>query len=288
MEKSGKIKIVSGNAKEKKESKPIEKKEGKIKVGFQDEDQFDRIKRIGWINIPKINKANVLVIGAGAIGNEVIKDLALSGFQKITIVDMDHVVKSNLSRCLFFREEDVKNKIYKVEAVKKRVSEFSKKVKIEAVPKKLEELPEKFYKKFDIIFGCVDNIMARMKINGIAYHYNIPYIDGGTHGMLGKVQVMIPPSSPCIECNLNVSHFKHIEELFTCSGREDTTVFEPKEPAEITTTAVISAVMVREGMKIISDKKDLIMKDLFYYDGNTAKVEMFELHINKNCLNHGQ
>src|SRR5512137_1843244 len=85
------------------------KKEEKVDVispGYIDTDKFERSKRIGWFNFDLITKAKVLVVGAGALGNEVIKNLVLSGYRKISLVDMDHVVYSNLNRCVFFRESD--------------------------------------------------------------------------------------------------------------------------------------------------------------------------------------
>src|SRR4030042_550460 len=88
-----------------------------LKPGAMDDDRYDRSKRVPWLDIESISMARVLMVGAGAIGNEVAKDLVLSGFRKITIVDMDHVVGSNLNRCMFFTNEDSSKRAMKAEVV---------------------------------------------------------------------------------------------------------------------------------------------------------------------------
>ena len=87
-----------------------------ITTDFVDKDRFDRMRRIGWVDVDSIRTKRCLVVGAGALGNEAVKDLVLAGFRRITVVDMDHIVTSNLSRCLFFRDSDVK-KVMKAEVV---------------------------------------------------------------------------------------------------------------------------------------------------------------------------
>ena len=73
-----------------------------IDINALQDDKFERSKRIDWFDLDKVQCANTLLVGAGAIGNEVAKNLALSGVRNITIVDMDIIEKSNLNRCLFF------------------------------------------------------------------------------------------------------------------------------------------------------------------------------------------
>jgi len=77
-----------------------------VKVREYDRDRFDRMRRIDCLDIDNLHRSRCLVVGAGALGNEVVKCMLLAGFGDITIVDMDEVVISNLSRCVFFREGD--------------------------------------------------------------------------------------------------------------------------------------------------------------------------------------
>ena len=69
-----------------------------VSAGFEDKDRYDRQRRIAWMDMDSISSANVLVAGAGALGNEVVKNLVLSGFRRITVVDMDDIVISNFEQ----------------------------------------------------------------------------------------------------------------------------------------------------------------------------------------------
>src|SRR5262245_31013668 len=72
-----------------------------------DEDRYSRFRLIPWWNQEKIAAARVLVVGAGALGNEILKNLALLGFRQVVVVDMDRIERSNLSRTVLFREEHI-------------------------------------------------------------------------------------------------------------------------------------------------------------------------------------
>lgn len=253
--------------------------------GGADIDRFDRSRRIDWIDLDSVLQTNCLVVGAGALGNEVVKNLVLSGFRSIVIVDMDHIVTSNLNRCLFFREGESYRRELKAKVLAEKAGELDSEVRVEARVSRIQELPDHDWEHFDVVLGCLDNIAARLHVNSHAYHMGIPYIDGGTYGMAGKVQVILPPSTPCFQCGLNRSHYRVLEKRFSCTGK-DVTFFEPKIPAEITTTSLIAAVQVREAMKITSGMMDKCIKHVLHYNGLTGMYEELELLIDSECPLH--
>ena len=71
------------------------------------ETAFDRAKLISWWSQEVVSNSKILVVGAGATGNETLKNLALLGVGKIFICDMDTVSISNLSRTVLFSADDV-------------------------------------------------------------------------------------------------------------------------------------------------------------------------------------
>src|SRR6187200_249821 len=77
-----------------------------IRVSLDDDDRFGRFRLIGWWDQGRLSRAKILVIGAGALGNEIIKNLCLLGVGNILIADMDRIENSNLSRSVLYRASD--------------------------------------------------------------------------------------------------------------------------------------------------------------------------------------
>ena len=249
------------------------------------DDRFQRLKRISWLSFNSIENTRVLVVGAGALGNEVAKNLLLSGFQNITLVDMDTIEHSNLNRCIFFTESDANHKRNKAEVVAEGLKTFRKNLNIRFHSEKIQDLQEDIISSHDLVFGCLDNIEARLHVNALCYHYNIPYIDGATNEFCGKVQVVLPPKTPCLECNLNKTHMKVLEKRYSCTG-EDVSYYEEKVPQEITTTSVIAAIQVREGLKIVSKNENILSNKIFYYNGTKNISEEIDIEVNPKCQHH--
>jgi molybdopterin/thiamine biosynthesis adenylyltransferase len=233
----------------------------------------------------KIQNAKVLMVGVGAIGNEVAKNLILEGFRNISIIDMDYIVRSNLNRCLFFTDLDANKKRLKAEVVAEKMMQMDSEIKVDFYTKKIEEMPEDFIPSHDVVLGCLDNVGARLHLNAHSYYNKIPYIDGATLGLVGKVQVVIPPETSCLECGMNKTHMKILEKRFSCTGT-DITFFEQKMAAEITTTAIVAAIQVRETAKLVSGHSDKTIRNMFYYDGKRNVADELEIDINPDCPHH--
>ncbi|MDD3233597.1 MAG: ThiF family adenylyltransferase [Candidatus Methanomethylophilus sp.] len=252
-----------------------------MRVREYDRDRYDRMKRTDWLALDRIHRSRVLVIGAGALGNEAVKNLVLAGFRHLVVADMDRIVPSNLSRCLFFRPEDCDGP-YKADIVARRAMELDTRAVVVPVCTSVQELESWDY---DIIVGCLDNVRARLFVNSRATYYGIPYVDGATDGFRGKVQVVLR-DGPCLECLMNRTHLQEIDRRFSCSGRSEPVVYEPPTPADITTTAAVAAVQVREALKLASGRSDLCLKGVLYYDGTAGTSAVLSAAVDPNCPNH--
>lgn len=175
-------------------------------------------------NLEELHRKRVLVIGAGGLGCEILKDLSLSGVKKIDVVDMDTIDVSNLNRQFLFRVADVgKSKAtVAAEFVMKRVGG----VTIHAHCQKIQDKSVDFYRQFDLIICGLDNVEARRWINGLVvgmYDVDddstlIPLIDGGSEGFRGQARVIFPRITACYECNLNYSSAKKTYPVCTIAN----------------------------------------------------------------------
>ncbi|CAH0546939.1 unnamed protein product [Brassicogethes aeneus] len=152
----------------------------------------------------KVANSKVLVVGAGGIGCEVLKNLALSGFQDIEIIDLDTIDVSNLNRQFLFRKEHVGKP--KAVVARESILSYNPDINIKAYHDSVtsQDYGVNFFKRFNIILNALDNRAARSHVNRMCLAANVPLIESGTSGYSGQVELIKKGETQCYECTLKL------------------------------------------------------------------------------------
>lgn len=259
-----------------------------LEVKVKDEEgQYARQELISWWDQNLLGKSDVLVVGAGALGNELVKCLALLGVKSITLIDLDRVERSNLSRGVFLREDDIGKP--KAAAVAERAMELNPAVSITAIEGDLNtELGVGRVAGFDVILGGLDSRLARLRLNSLAYRAGIPFVDGAIEGLVGVARVFMPPSSPCYECSLSARDLHLLNLRRSCALLSVEDISGGKTPTTATTASVIAAVQVQEAVKLIHDAPgaDALAGRGFVFNGITHDSYTIEYPRSDRCMAH--
>ncbi|KAH9822458.1 hypothetical protein DFH28DRAFT_1078677 [Melampsora americana] len=159
------------------------------------------IRIFGTSILHQIKLSQILVIGAGGIGCELLKNLVCSSFENITIIDLDTIDTSNLNRQFLFQKRHVKRP--KSIVARETASNFNPSVKIKAIQANIlnpEYSTISFYKSFDLVLNALDNLTARRHVNKFCVAANVPLIESGTAGYTGQVQPIANRQMECYDC----------------------------------------------------------------------------------------
>jgi len=159
--------------------------------------------------VQRIQKSKILLVGAGGIGCELLKNLALTGFGNIEVIDLDTIDVSNLNRQLLFRSHHVGQP--KCVVACQVAAELAVTTDNNDTPPRYlahhgnvcdnSQFNVQYVKGFDLILNALDNVVARRRVNRLALAADTPLIEAGTTGYLGQVTTIHKPSeTACYEC----------------------------------------------------------------------------------------
>lgn len=178
----------------------------------------------------------VLVAGAGALGCEILRTLALHGVKEIAVIDMDVIEESNLNRQSLFSSENIgqSKALTAAAALRERFRDCD----VVGYHAAIQDMPLDFFRSFHVIVSGLDSVEARRWLNSCIFHIARPVglesarnasyapvlIDGGTEGLAGQARTIRPYETACIECTV---------DLYANEGTQYplcTVVSTPKEP----------------------------------------------------------
>ena len=248
------------------------------------DERFSRFDQIHWWNQQQLAQARVLVVGAGALGNEVVKNLALLGIGRMVVVDRDRVERSNLSRSVLFRESDEGQP--KAECAVRAARGIYPAVHAEAlVGNVLADVGLGWFRWADVVVGALDNREARLFVNGVCARLGRPWIDGGIDVFQGVVRGFSPPETACYECTMGEADWRLVNQRRSCgllAARAFTMGGTPTTP---TVASVIGALQAQEVVKHLHGLEALLGRG-YVFDGANYDSYRVNYPIHPDCPWH--
>ena len=267
---------------EKSEPTTVETKNSREFV-IDDDDRYARLKLIGWWDHERIAAAKVLVVGAGALGNEVLKNLALLGIGHIELIDMDQVDKTNLTRSILFRSQDEGQP--KAEVAAKMIVEVNSDCRVNPiVGNVLTDIGLGLVRDMDVVIGCLDNREARLWVNRMCWKVDTPWIDGGIQEINGVAKVF-RPGGACYECTMTEMDYQLISLRYSCPLLKQEDIQQGKVPTAPTIASIIGGLQVQEALKILHDLPAADGAGLVF-NGVANRFYKTEYPLREDCLSH--
>jgi adenylyltransferase/sulfurtransferase len=251
-----------------------------------EESRFSRFKLIGWWDQQKLASAKVLVIGAGALGNEIIKNLALLGVGSILIADKDRIEHSNLSRSVLYRASDTGKPKAAVAAAAAR--EIYPAINAHYFDGDVvHSLGAGVFRWANVVIGGLDNREARLSINRQCWRVGRPWIDGAIEQIQGCARVFVPSSdaAPCYECTMSERDWKLLALRRSCNLLTQAEMEGGKTPTTPTISSIIAGVQCQEAVKLLHGM-DVIAGRGWLFSGLGTDGYQVEYQRKTDCMSH--
>jgi molybdopterin/thiamine biosynthesis adenylyltransferase len=217
---------------------------------IDDDDRYSRLRLISWWDQEKLRAAKILVVGAGALGNEVLKNLSLLGIGKVLVIDLDEIEESNLTRSVLFRSSD-KGKS-KAQAAAKMLHEINPDTQVIPIHGNvMTDIGLGVFRDVDVVIGCLDNREARLWVNRCCWKVGTPWVDGGIQEISGVAKVFVPPDSACYECAMTENDYRLISLRYSCPLLKREDLLAGKVPTAPTIASMIAGLQTQEALKLL-------------------------------------
>ncbi|MFN1834477.1 molybdopterin-synthase adenylyltransferase MoeB [Balneola sp. MJW-20] len=167
-----------------------------------EQDRYHRqikLPEIGKSGQEKLNRASILIVGAGGLGCPAAQYLTAAGVGRIGLVDFDRVDLSNLHRQVLFSEADVGKP--KAEAAKSRLKQVNSAVEIRAITEHFDkDNALRLVNEYDIILDGTDNFQTKYMINDACVLAGKPFVSASVYKYQGQVSVFNYQGGPSYRC----------------------------------------------------------------------------------------
>lgn len=251
---------------------------GKVEMPQQVDTDFEHryrrhflVPQIGREGQRKLNRAKVLVIGAGGLGCPSALYLAASGVGTIGIIDDDIVELSNLQRQVLHTSSRLGSS--KVDSAIQTLRDLNPRINFVGYKKRLTQANvDSVVSDYDIVIDGSDNFQTRYLINDACLKYNIPFVHGAIFQFQGQVSVYNLKDGPCYRC-----------------------VFPEPPPSQLAPTCaeagvlgilpgIIGTLEATEAIKIILDIGEVLGDSILTYDALSMSFDRLQIQKRPDCI----
>jgi adenylyltransferase/sulfurtransferase len=251
---------------------------------IDDDDRYSRLRLIAWWDQAKLSASRVMVVGAGALGNEVLKNLALLGVGEIYLIDFDHIEQSNLTRSVLFRQRDCGRP--KAEAAAEALRDINPDTRVyPLLANVVTRVGLGLFQHVDVVIGCLDNREARLWVNRCCWRVGTPWIDGGIQEINGVVKVFTPPAGSCYECAMTENDYRLINLRYSCPLLRQEDLQAGKVPTAPTISSMIGGLQVQEALKLIHGLP-VESGTALIYNGIANRFYSTQFQHREDCMSH--
>jgi adenylyltransferase/sulfurtransferase len=249
-----------------------------------DDDRFARFRLIAWWDQARLLRSRALVIGAGALGNEIIKNLALLGVGKLFVADLDRIEQSNLSRSVLFRASDCGRS--KAAVAAERAGDIFPELRVQPFQGNIVyDLGLGVYRWADVVIGGLDNREARVAINQAAAKTGKPWIDGAIERLDGVARVFDATNGPCYECTMSEVDWKMLAARRSCALLSRDEIDRGRVPTTPTTSSIIAGIQVQEAVKMLHGLPTIAGQG-YVFDGTRHQSYLVNYSRQEDCPSH--
>uniref|UniRef100_UPI0020258BDA HesA/MoeB/ThiF family protein n=1 Tax=Frankia sp. CiP1_Cm_nod2 TaxID=2897161 RepID=UPI0020258BDA len=242
-------------------------------------DRYARQRLIPDWDQERLATSTAVVVGVGALGNEVAKNLALAGVGRLILCDPDTVAASNLSRTVLLGPDDVGRP--KATAAAGALSRIAPDVTVETRPAELVagvglgELSDA-----GVVLGCLDSRRARLRLLGRATLVGAALVDGGTHPWGGEVRLRLDPAEACYGCSLTAHQRGESDLPWSCAEIRP----DGPQPASIVSTSIVAGWITLVALRVLFGSPPRYR--LLRIDGATGGTAPVTLTRDAGCPHH--
>lgn len=263
---------------------PIDAHSSPIVITNPATDRYNAFNLISWWRQDILRQARIAVLGAGAVGNEVIKNLALMGVGHIFIADFDIIERGNLSRSVLFRQTDEGQR--KAEIAARAAKDLNPDISVQWFHGDVtHDLGLGVFRRMDVIICCLDSRQARLAINRACWKMNKPWLDAGLNGLYAEARVFWPGRGACYECTLSDQDYAIMEERASCQALAIEAFKVGRIPTTPTSASIAGAVQAEEALKILHELRVKPGK-VFVFDGLSHEAGWYRYSEREDCFSH--